>query len=52
MPVASDCDQNTADSLRRGAEAAAARGLHQLAEVLRQRAGELEVRVPPGRRAA
>lgn len=52
MPMSKDCDQDTAESLRRGADAAAARGLKQLAEILRQRAGEIEAVLPSGRRAA
>lgn len=52
MPVALDCTQDTAESLRRGAAAAAARGLSRLAEILRQRAGEIEAAQPVARRAA
>ena len=52
MLISKDCDLDTADSLRRGAAAAAARGLAQLAEILRQRAGEIEAAQPSSRRAA
>lgn len=52
MPMTKDCDQDTAENLRRGASAAAARGLHQLAEMLRQRACEIEATMPPVRRVA
>lgn len=52
MPISKDCDRDTADNLRRGAEAASARGLRQLAEVLRQRAGEIEAAQISGSKAA
>lgn len=52
MPITPDCNQETADSLRRGAAAAAARGLVQLAEVLRQRAIEIEGGHVAARKAA
>lgn len=48
MPMTKDNDRETAQDLRRGAAIAAARGMRQLAEILSQRAGEIEAGLRDG----